>query len=40
MYSKTVMDHFKSPRNVGTIESAEGIGEVANPDEHLSKSRE
>jgi len=31
MYSKTVMDHFKSPRNVGTIEDAEGVGEIGNP---------
>jgi len=31
MYSKTVMDHFKSPRNVGTIEDADAIGEVGNP---------
>ena len=23
MYSKTVMDHFKAPRNVGVIEDAE-----------------
>ena len=31
MYSKTVMDHFKSPRNVGVIEGADGVGEVGNP---------
>ena len=31
MYSKTVMDHFRKPRNVGTIESPDGVGEVGNP---------
>jgi len=30
-YSKTVMDHFRKPRNVGEIEGASGIGEVGNP---------
>ena len=31
MYSKTVMDHFRSPRNVGVIDDADGIGEIGNP---------
>jgi len=30
-YSKTVMDHFMNPRNVGVIESPDGYGRVGNP---------
>ena len=30
MYTETVMDHFRNPRNVGSIENADGVGQVGN----------
>lgn len=31
MYSKTVMDHFRNPHNVGKMENPSGVGKVGNP---------
>lgn len=31
MYSTEVIDHFRSPRNVGDINNADGVGNAGNP---------
>jgi len=31
MYSDKVMEHFRSPRNMGEIKNADGVGTVGNP---------
>ncbi len=31
MYSPVVMDHFHSPRNVGNLPDADGVGNAGNP---------
>lgn len=31
MYTDKVMEHFANPRNVGELESPDGIGQVGNP---------
>jgi len=31
MYTEKVMDHFNSPRNVGKIDNASGVGEITSP---------
>ncbi|KPJ58966.1 MAG: nitrogen fixation protein NifU [Latescibacteria bacterium DG_63] len=31
MYSEKVMEHFKNPRNVGSIDDPDGVGQMGNP---------
>ncbi|UCF78064.1 MAG: Fe-S cluster assembly scaffold protein NifU [Candidatus Eiseniibacteriota bacterium] len=31
MYSDKVMEHFKNPKNVGSIENPDGVGQMGNP---------
>ena len=31
MYSEKVMDHFRTPRNMGEMENPDGVGKVGNP---------
>ena len=31
MYSEKVMEHFKTPHNLGEINDADGIGKIGNP---------
>lgn len=31
LYSEEILDHFQNPRNMGTIEGADGVGTVGNP---------
>lgn len=31
MYTEKLMEHFQNPRNVGGLESADGVGSVGNP---------
>ncbi len=31
MYTEIVMDHFRNPRNVGSIDNPDGVGQVGNP---------
>ena len=31
MYTSTVMDHFRSPRNVGDLPNADGVGNAGQP---------
>jgi nitrogen fixation NifU-like protein len=31
MYNDTVLDHLSNPRNIGSLEDADGVGHIGNP---------
>ena len=40
LYSEVVMDHFMHPRNVGTIENADGVTILHGREEEVNHGKE